>query len=64
VFHTEWGDTRQIEVDPELLVDQPPEAEISEPAGETSNLGPSAQDMHWFIAKRRPVYDLAKAAIE
>ncbi|HMF31524.1 MAG TPA: hypothetical protein VKK79_08925 [Candidatus Lokiarchaeia archaeon] len=64
VFYSEWGDTRQIEVNPDLLVAQPPERDIRELAGEISKLRPWFQDLHWFIAERRIIYDSAKGAAE
>ena len=58
--YQEGGEARQVEIDPDLLVDQPSEAEIDALAGEISQQSPSLQDLYWFIAERRYIYDQAR----
>ena len=60
----EGGETREVEVDPDLLVDQPPEEEIRPLAEEIAKLCPSLQELHWFVAERRFIFDQAIAAIQ
>ena len=55
------GETRKVDVDPYLLVDQPPEEEIRVLAEEIAQLKPTLQELHWFVAERRFIYDRAKA---
>jgi hypothetical protein len=51
-----------VDIDPDAIVDQPPEEEIRQLAEEIAKQGPSAQDLHWFIAERRFIYDEIKNA--
>lgn len=64
MLYSEGVESRKVEIDPDLLVDQPSEDEIRSLAEEIANLGPSAQDLHWYIAERRYIFDQVKTAME
>jgi len=55
-------EARQVELAPDLVVDQPAEGDIHALAEEIARLGPSLQDLHWYIAERRFIYAQVKAA--
>jgi len=54
---------RLVDIDPTLIIDHPSESAIRELAEEISHLGPSFQDLHWFISERRYIYERAKASL-
>ena len=53
-------ESREVELDPALIVDQPAEGAIRELAAEVASLGPPLLDLHWLIAERRFIYAQAK----
>lgn len=59
-LYKEEAESRVVEIDADSIVDQPGEDEIKALAEEISKQGPSPQDLHWFIAERRFVYNQAK----
>ena len=60
----EGGEVREVEVDPTLLVDQPPEDEIRLLASEIAKMKPSISNLHWFVAERRFIFNQAKASLK
>ncbi len=62
MIYKQGEEERLVDIDPALIVDHPPEGSIRELAEEISHLGPSFEDLHWFIAERRYIYDRAKTA--
>ncbi len=62
MLYAQGVEERLVDIDPALIVDHPPEAAVRELADEISHLGPSFQDLHWYIAERRYVHERAKAA--
>ena len=61
MLYKQGVESRQVDINPDLVEDHPREDAIRELAEEISRLGPSLQDLHWYIAERRFVYDQAKA---
>jgi hypothetical protein len=55
-------ESREVDLDPDRIVDQPDEAAIRQLAGEIASLGPPLQDLHWLIAERRYIFSRVKAA--
>ncbi len=64
MLYAQGAEERMVDIDPALIVDHPPEAAIRELAEEVSHLGPSFEDLHWFIVERRYIYDRAKSALK
>ncbi len=60
----EGGEVREVEVDPTLLVDQPPEEDIRVLATEIAKMGPTLSNLHWFVAERRYIFNRAKVAMK
>jgi hypothetical protein len=48
------------EIDATLMLDEPSEEVIHQLAEEIAKSSPSVQELHWFIAERRYIYDSAK----
>ncbi len=53
-------ESRDVELNPALVVDHPAEEDVRELAAEVASLGPPLQDLHWLIAERRFIYARAK----
>jgi hypothetical protein len=49
-----------VEVDPNLIVDQPSEEEIRVLAEDLAKKQITLQELHWFIAERRLIYNSVK----
>ncbi len=62
MLYAQGVEERLVDIDPALIIDHPPEKSIRELAEEISHLEPSFEDLHWFIAERRYVYERAKGA--
>ncbi len=55
------GDSSKIsDLNLNAIVDQPSEDEIRRVAEDISRMGISPQDLHWYIAERKYLYDTAK----
>jgi hypothetical protein len=61
MLYKQGVESRQVDINPSLVEDHPGADAIHDLAKEISHLGPSFQNLHWYIAERRFVYDLAKA---
>ncbi len=62
MLYTQGVEERLVDIDPALIVDKPDEKAIRELAVEISHLGPSLEDLHWYISERRYIYEKSKAA--
>ncbi len=61
VLYQRGVESREVELDPTLIVDQPIEEDIRQLAAEVASLGPPLLDLHWFIAERRYIFARARA---
>ncbi|HMF31517.1 MAG TPA: hypothetical protein VKK79_08890 [Candidatus Lokiarchaeia archaeon] len=59
--YQQGADSRAIDLDPDLLVDQPAEDDIRKLAEEIARSHPSLQDLHWYLAERRYIFGVSKA---
>ncbi len=60
MIYKQGEEGRLVDIDPAFIIDHPPEGAIRELAEEIAHLGPSFEDLHWFIAERRFIYDQAR----
>jgi hypothetical protein len=57
ILYDEGIESSVIEIDPNLFVTQPEETDIRSLAEKMVNSHPNLQELHWFIAERRYVFD-------
>jgi hypothetical protein len=55
-----YDESKVVNIDADLLVDQPSEDEIRVYADELAKQNPADQDLHWYIAERNYVFEQAK----
>ncbi|HMF32128.1 MAG TPA: hypothetical protein VKK79_11970 [Candidatus Lokiarchaeia archaeon] len=59
-LYKDGEESQVVQIDPDMIVDQPAEEDIRTTAEEIAKQAPSVQDVHWFTAERRFIYDAAK----
>src|SRR5271157_1023204 len=59
-LYKDGEETQVVRIDPDMMVEQPTEEDIRTTAEEISKQGLSVQDLHWFTAERRFIYDAAR----
>ncbi|HMF30897.1 MAG TPA: hypothetical protein VKK79_05765 [Candidatus Lokiarchaeia archaeon] len=62
-LYKDGDESRTVDIDADAIVDQPSEDDIRQLAEEISKQGPSVQDLHWFIAERKFIYDQVKGGM-
>jgi hypothetical protein len=61
-LYKDGEESQVVRIDPDMMIDQPTEEDIRATAEDISKQGPSVQDIHWFTAERRFIYDAARNA--
>jgi len=61
-LYKDGDESHVVRINPGKILDQPAEEDIRAAAEEISKQGSSVQDLQWFTAERRFVYDAARNA--
>jgi hypothetical protein len=61
-LYKDGDEAKNVEIEPSLIVETPLEDDIRVLAEELSKNQPKLEELHWYIAERKYIYDAAKAS--